>query len=777
MSSSKLSSNNQRLDREKASTKRFVTAIENDKFKVKEASSTRPNQPQKQSASKLTTGPSTANSRATNALSSTINSKLTHTDSKVYSKALNISSKTKLKDKVSSELSSKATNSLSQSVREAKTKPVQSYVPQKAANSRLKAKKSENLYVPKTGKIHEVQVNSDTFKKQQFDTIKSLMRSNKLEKNDSSDISSQDSLFEQELFITNNSVEKLKDDQELNDQTENKQNEDENLNSFVTTDDTFSDDFEDYESDFETYQSEVKDDRRSTSAESESEMMQSEESKQLASEWIPNLSKIDVHRRSQNLSTKRQMNIRQEELLEILSLNTVDYHIFSNPPANYEKFIQLFGRKNMKQVYVQTMSMTDQMAQTNCVEQTEKAVQCPSHRSSNDKSCLNLDIFRLIKFLEIGEKIVSDLVLEDHVQIMKSEEVLTNDLQSHTRLVNHYELKSYQNSIKQVLINDRYLIAIQSSTNSYTSPEKSVIQLWQHSNPAKPEYILISYSSITCCTVDNQFKIFSGSSDGSISVWDIREPIHSFKSMLNDDLVERVSSFTTLCTQLHRDHKGSIVSIIYHHFDEDPNTKVNHQILTADEMGIIINWVIVDMDKCDVLLQEISEGMRPGSLVKLNKLNLIHLTKGQLSNDLQLPVNYLACNFKSSFDYFIAAANGYVLRYSNDQYKTSLPVKYHYYLDECLIKAKEIQFHPKYSQMFLSAYEDGSICLFNIKHEIPIRIWTPKETKCSHLEAISWLAVDSLAFMYLSKVNGLSIIDLSSSQELVFLRQTIKNKK
>lgn len=41
---------------------------------------------------------------------------------------------------------------------------------------------------------------------------------------------------------------------------------------------------------------------------------------------------------------------RGEELLSMISLDAITYHIFELPPISYEEYIQIFGRANTKQV-------------------------------------------------------------------------------------------------------------------------------------------------------------------------------------------------------------------------------------------------------------------------------------------------------------------------------------------------------------------------------------------------------------------------------------------
>lgn len=61
-------------------------------------------------------------------------------------------------------------------------------------------------------------------------------------------------------------------------------------------------------------------------------------------------------------------------------------------------------------------------------------------------------------------------------------------------------------------------------------PEESLISLWPIRRTTNPDHLLRSRSLITCVTSDDSHVIYTGSSDGSLSIWDLRDPSHLFSS-------------------------------------------------------------------------------------------------------------------------------------------------------------------------------------------------------------------------------------------------------
>ena len=222
---------------------------------------------------------------------------------------------------------------------------------------------------------------------------------------------------------------------------------------------------------------------------------------------------------------------------------------------------------------------------------------------------------------------------------------------------------------------------------SSSSSEESVISLWPlRPTQSSPDHLLRSRSLITCIKSDDSHVIYGGSGDGSVSIWDLRDPIHLFSRTISSCLLTGQSGFSLLLNDQRNDqdgkkrndpatdsrtiqirdknklnvgksiqaehssisqdssnirgpsystacvnqsHESSVMSLTLSRAVDDHSNQII-RLYSLDEANTIICWKLQDLIKADSSFDLMNgDGMCPGARIKLIK---DHAFEGQLNH-------------------------------------------------------------------------------------------------------------------------------------------------
>ncbi|XP_015794119.2 WD repeat-containing protein 60-like isoform X2 [Tetranychus urticae] len=580
----------------------------------------------------------------------------------------------------------------------------------------------------------------------------------------------------------------------------------------TTTEADYSDDFEDYESDFEEYESQEEDEVKSTEVSLSNETNKSIDLKKvkLTALTVPSIAKVHGQNNQQPTlvaSNEEAARIKWEITLPSPKVNIND-EINENKESLQEQrnvkfkddasdvanvLSRLLGPKNVKHLGSQTVEKSEASCQSDEIHVNNKSIQCPARSSTSniyDQSKImidnNIDILRLSHFLEIGEKITKNLITsnthgdQNKIQIANSRNA--SGIPKSDRLIISYQFpESYKTFQLNNLITDgRYVYAVTSydfANGIYLGNSGSVVLIWSLLEPRSCEFMLFCKFMLTQIVTDNEFLVVAGSSDGSLIAWDLREPSH-FHNQMNKPFLEfnpnhplRNPSFTTAVGK-HSDHHQDRILQLFYRYEVNDDTEAR-RIISLDELGKIIVWLIVESYADDHSSQQITDGLRPGSCVRLQIAMTLHLPNNYIITDAS--ITCIDCSPSDSWNYLIGTNLGSILRYSKYLDNLSDPlevVKYTYLSDEIHHPTTCVVYHPNpESDLFLAGYMDGSICIFSIKYEFPSRILLAEDTGYSTIVSSFWLSMDSELFLVLDHTKGISIRDAKGENQSLFEHQ------
>jgi len=258
---------------------------------------------------------------------------------------------------------------------------------------------------------------------------------------------------------------------------------------------------------------------------------------------------------------------------------------------------------------------------------------------------------------------------------------------------------------------------------------KGLLCIWDTANCRRPSHILFCESNpVRCCFSGHRLSqtVFAATEDGSLVGWDLREPaaMHVSHKMENQDvLVLRRPTYSTdgLSTDgLFEEHTGPICSLqaIASPTESDD---VSFQLAVLDENGGLSIWTVVELGSRDLAgsLQDFCLGV--GGKVKLMKSAYIDLSVSNPGR--QLWTRTLSIQFRPG-DHnhaHVGTGHGHILHVVRHG-TASYPLQYEsYYNDICDVQS--VQYSPFLSDYFLTAANDGTVCLYHEDSTKPMHAW------------------------------------------------------
>ncbi|XP_077561846.1 cytoplasmic dynein 2 intermediate chain 1 isoform X2 [Haemaphysalis longicornis] len=358
---------------------------------------------------------------------------------------------------------------------------------------------------------------------------------------------------------------------------------------------------------------------------------------------------------------------RAKDVLEMVSLDTMTFQVFDIPPISYDVYIRLFGRSNAKQVLLQTDLGDDEECQTEAIELKDKWTQQPPHDyrgfgGSEDTGPVDGAAGQYLQTAAAHVMDLLDFLNNSSSLILR---VMEEDLASKTRrdLKQVAQVESFSDGflrlgpvsfLKGSRINfvhfsppcPNYLVTGHDMTSlpeDSSLPGDTIMGIWNLNNPTRPTDFLISHCQVTCCRWSplDAVSLATGSFDGSLEVWDLREKFSLSKDVaLNEGTAEcgrctmKLPAYTTASLFDSDCHVSPIVDICCwtpsgllakqyagsrsarHHRAGQSRPTGGYNLWSLDEEGTLVSWAVVEAkSQPEGSLADL--GLAPGAVLSL----------------------------------------------------------------------------------------------------------------------------------------------------------------
>ena len=435
--------------------------------------------------------------------------------------------------------------------------------------------------------------------------------------------------------------------------------------------DDYEDDFEDYEDDFEDEEQE-EDEReqeedvtakipafRQELQELQRKRQQGEQeslqSQKPLVDHAASAPKPRIYDPQQALQRQQQVQLasmlrgRAAKLLETVQLGVTAMVLFEIEPASsYELYKRKFGQQAVKEASSQCPVLEEREeveVQTEDPEVQHVGAQVPedmgaSGEESKDSSSSadateKVDMIQLAKFLSRAGRLCEALM---DSSATKAPEVDTSGLKTtFSRPASNFVvsfLKGRSVVDLAYLPDASHKVAVAYAPMEEATPadriyKKGLCCVWQV-RQRDPISILVCEAGLTCCcTIPRKpFLVVAGSQDGSLFLWDLREPIDKHVRMDIRGRMRHVQYPTYSTDWLASDnHQDQVVKVlpVGHHAKRPAQSTSAFQIASVDASGVVIFWTIAEMQTPETGGSLLDLGLNVGSKVKLVQNNRLKL--------------------------------------------------------------------------------------------------------------------------------------------------------
>ncbi|KAL4229411.1 WD repeat-containing protein 60 [Mactra antiquata] len=513
---------------------------------------------------------------------------------------------------------------------------------------------------------------------------------------------------------------------------------------------------------------------------------------------------VSAKQRAVNKKTASKTMQRGKDLLAMLDLDYASFDIMDLPPVNeYDLYIRAFGSSDTRQAYVQTNEdNTDRDIQTEEIDVRQKWTQHPpedfkgygrgdgdkdidDEEESQNKVDREQDLGRLNKFLEKAGQVIAILLEEGKEDESKSTGQSKTDIstsEGYTQLdilpilQGRHVIFSHFSPVQPNLLLTVYSSA-QEITDDNCVSKRGVICVWNTNEPSSPQKILVCTSEPRCCCFSpvKPSLVFAGMSDGSIAMWDLREPssLHSPTVVNNETYSLRYPTYDTACVIKEENHHSPVSSIIpiytYTNFSktddqqvqasEDTSSGLSFQLVSTEESAVLHFWVVAEIGIKDIAGSENDLGLAPGAGVKLLKSS--SLTLNNPSKDMMqsstLRANDMTLIPNDPNHFYVATDSGSIIhgiRFG----KRTFP-RAHAPVIDTVVNVVSIDFSPFDQPCFLAGCSDGTFSIYHTKAENPLISW-PYITKGRGIQCVRWSRCRPCVFYILDTSSTLYVFDL-----------------
>uniref|UniRef100_H2ZUZ2 Dynein 2 intermediate chain 1 n=1 Tax=Latimeria chalumnae TaxID=7897 RepID=H2ZUZ2_LATCH len=507
----------------------------------------------------------------------------------------------------------------------------------------------------------------------------------------------------------------------------------------------------------------------------------------------------------------RKQKKRSAELLRLIDLDfSVSFTLLDLPPVNeYDMYIKSFGRTNTKQAYVQcNEDNIDRDVQTEEIETVEKWTQHPGESaivcgglsnsdalSVDSQSMLNVDSQRLTTFLRSASQVVAVLLEEDQAE-KQSQRSLRSEATSLSIADGCFQLNTNLSFLQNREVDCLNFSQVQRQmflsvhgfpkTNSAVRLDsKYIICVWNIWEPSSPQKVLVCESKIQCCCFSpgKATLVFAGTVDGSVVLWDLREPgnLHHCMKIGAQDWTFRNPTFSTVtadailaavshsCPVQAVEPVSSIISEGQRYSSsplapQEEMSGLSFQIASLDEEGLLNLWVASELPKADLAGSRTDLGLIPGGKVKLLHSSAININSSffprdiiQLAPPQMLNIRFLPCDpnhFIVGTDMQLISINLRIEKRKSQQRFSPQSTKV---APSELRKVDASLFIQPI--IFLVGCSDGSIRVHEMNTEYPTMQWRDS-TDGQPIIAMQWSLTRPAVFFVLDAVSTIHVWDL-----------------
>ncbi|XP_025084636.1 WD repeat-containing protein 60-like isoform X2 [Pomacea canaliculata] len=563
--------------------------------------------------------------------------------------------------------------------------------------------------------------------------------------------------------------------------------------------DEYEDDFEDYEEDFEEENQDIQQDSDSGGDDQD---VQDYNRNRMPEKTHPKsfINFVSAKQRVMNKSAASRARHRAEDLQNMIELDTVCYDMLDLPPVKeYELYIRSFGRSNTKQAYVQTNEdAVERDVQTEKADDLKKWTQHPAddidacggegllvkESSSHTRANSNLETIALGHFLEQSAQIFSTLLEEERGLGERSD--CTADKSNLSISEGVTQLASlpflagrYVKQASFCLLQPHVFLTIYSKPKEVSEENPidnyGLICVWNTKEIAYPQRILTSVSEPTCACFSpiRASLVIAGLVDGSVCVWDLREPssLHRTVFLQDQDVCIRFPTYNTAGVSEKENHHSPVVAITAVHptvlrkeVEESyfENTLgLSFQLASVEENAVINLWVVTEIPLPDMAGSGIDLGLAPGGRIKLVHTSSITLESPNKNVQAGNPrARDVKLNPSDLNHFFVATDLGQVIhgvRFGSRVYpRVFQPVAD----SPCCVTC--IDFSPFGEPYFLAGCEDGTVNLYHTSSEHPLTSWSTFSSGYS-IVSIQWSQSRPAVFFVLNTNSVVFVFDLTET--------------
>lgn len=527
---------------------------------------------------------------------------------------------------------------------------------------------------------------------------------------------------------------------------------------------------------------------------------------------------FSVGSKSNSSKTRKRMLKRSTDLLSLIQLESVGFDILDMPPVNeYNLYIKNFGNSNTTQASVQcNEDNLEQDVQTDVPDVDSKWTQHPpqdlkcsggEEAISNNKlvgndrqnvlSTLRIDTLRVTKFMKRASKLIEAILNDDDMWRSSKNDVRqkselsfcdsVTSLQTNLPYLqgrNIVHIASSQGSSHNVIA-----VAFQPASHSFSTriDRKGLIAIWDTRKPAIPEKILVCDACPTYCCfgVGRSYILFTGTDDGCVLAYDLRESGVHHQIVSLDRKRETILRSATYSTGYLEDgHSSPIVSLtaigadsnliednqlMPRTLDRKSHSGLAFQLASLEESARLCIWIVVEtlpeVDSNDDL------GLAPHGRIKLIRT---------LSYTIPSPVKgiFPVVQFQSTCiqfslidpnNFYVGTDTGHIIhgtQYSVSNEQTSILNDNKDMLFneiESISPVTSIDINPFQlfgASLILAGHDDGCVRLYLSDRQYPVISWPFSTNGCSIIK-VQWSSIRPSVFFVLDGNHCLHVWDLA----------------
>lgn len=474
-------------------------------------------------------------------------------------------------------------------------------------------------------------------------------------------------------------------------------------------------------------------------------------------------------------------NNRARKILEQVSLSEEAFNLFElQPVTKHERFMREMGLGLVRSIGNQ---YNEDWIQTGTQTEEQHTFDAETQFPDGNGNVISGSAARLQKFIGSAAQVVETL-MEENEQLLgyaDDEGSSSNPFASAT-----VDLLLPANFGKRRVVDMAYSEArAEVVLVAYTpaepvdglavEAEKGLLCVWDSKQPRAPVKVLVVDGSPTCCALpsDRGHIAFAGMAEGSLALWDLREPSSQHQMVEQKDgsnFCVRSPTFTTN-SLFHDNHESPVKSIVAvgqgrgqaqgpseSGFDimTMGSSRNTFPIASVDEVGGVMMWTVMELKEGDVAGSEIDLGLGISGRVKL-------MRSGVIQDAGTVHATHMCINPDDSSEFLVALTSGGIARHRRFGGKPSPPS---YALPDSLAfhdSCTAIAFCPSATDIFLAGFESGTMAFFSTLHSEPVLTWF--NVSENGVKALAWSTFRPAVIFVLDGKGKLLLWDLLQNDQ------------